>query len=334
MEKTMREAALYRSKLYAEVRSFFNQRDYVEVDTPSLSLDLIPEPTIENFGTRFDNEFIGSTDLYLIPSPEVYMKKLIAMGFGSVYQLSHCFRNSEQIGKIHNPEFSMLEYYTTGADEQDSIAITEELFAHIAPKNGADHLRPPFAHLTVEEAMKRYANIDLDQHQSQRTLASEARKLGLQVPEEKESWEETFNRIFLTFVEPNLPQDKPLVLDRYPAQIDCLAKRDGNYRKRWEMYIGGVEVANCYDEERNPEVVRSYYRKEYAKLVQKRTETGSVIPDADPDFADIFKNFPQCSGVAIGMDRLLMLLMGKTDLRGVILFPLSGMLGSGKNCNI
>ncbi|WP_320128104.1 amino acid--tRNA ligase-related protein [uncultured Sphaerochaeta sp.] len=334
MEISAKQAALGRSRLYRSIRTFFDERSYTEVDTPSLSPDLIPEATIENFGTRFENEFLGSLDLYLIPSPEVFMKKLIAKGFGSIYQFSHCFRNSEQIGKIHNPEFSMLEYYTVGADEQDSIALTEEMIAKTALENCPEHLLPPFNHLTVAEAMWRYAQVDLEKNQNQKHLANEARRLGLSLGNESESWEDTFNRIFLTFVEPNLPQDKPLVLDRYPAQIECLAKRDGNYRRRWELYAGGTEIANCYDEERDVDTIASYYRNEYAKLVQKRMKNQSVIPDSDPAFASLFTTFPQCSGVALGMDRLLMLQLGKTSLEGVILFPLSAMLGTGKNCNL
>jgi lysyl-tRNA synthetase class 2 len=262
------------------------------------------------------------------------MKQLIAQGWGSIYQISHCFRNSEQLGHIHNPEFSMLEYYTVGADEQDSIKITEELFSSLLTKDSPDYLRPPFARLSVAEAMKTYADVDLDKHQKQSSLASEARRLGLTVPDEPESWEETFNRIFLTFVEPNLPQDQPLVLQRYPKQIECLAKQEGAYRRRWELYVKGVEVANCYDEDRNLQTIQTYYRDEYARLVQKREESGLVIPDIDPQLAAVFSAMPACSGVALGLDRLQMLLMGKTDLQGVILFPLSGMLKSGNTRNL
>ncbi len=320
--------------MYRTIRTFFDGRDYTEVDTPILSTSLIPESTIENFATRFQNPFLPSTELYLVPSPEIFMKQLIAQGWGSIYQISHCFRNSEQLGHIHNPEFSMLEYYTVGADEQDSIKITEELFSSLLTKDSPDYLRPPFARLSVAEAMKTYADVDLDKHQKQSSLASEARRLGLTVPDEPESWEETFNRIFLTFVEPNLPQDQPLVLQRYPKQIECLAKQEGAYRRRWELYVKGVEVANCYDEDRNLQTIQTYYRDEYARLVQKREESGSVIPDIDPQLAAVFSAMPACSGVALGLDRLQMLLMGKTDLQGVILFPLSGMLKSGNTCNL
>jgi len=323
----MKKAAQFRSQLNRNIRTFFDQKGYLEVETPTLSPDLIPEPTIDIFATRFDNEFVGSRELYLIPSPEVYMKKLIAEGFGSIYQIGHCFRNNEQIGRHHNPEFSMLEYYSMEMDEQDSIALTEELFAHL---DGPSFLKPPFDRLTVAEAMWQFAQVDLDKNQSQKALAQEATRLGLSVPDKAESWEDTFNRIFLTLVEPNLPQQRPLVLDRYPAQIDCLAKRESNYRKRWEMYAGGVELANCYDEETDKEKVAAYYRKQYAILIQEKADRGLVIPDADPDFAEIFTHFPQCSGVALGLDRLQMLLMGKSSLEGVILFPFTGTISSRK----
>lgn len=330
----MKAAAQFRSALYRQIRLFFDGRNYTEVDTPILSPTLIPESTIENFSTRFENPFLPSTDLYLVPSPEIYMKQLIAKGFGSIYQISHCFRNSEQLGHIHNPEFSMLEYYTVGADEQDSIGITEQLFASLLTESSESYLRPPFARLSVAEAMQRYAGVDLDKHQKQATLAMEARRLGLTVPDEPESWEETFNRIFLTFVEPNLPQERPLVLQRYPKQIECLAKAEGSYRKRWELYVKGVEVANCYDEDRNQATIEAYYRDEYARLVQKRGESSSVIPDIDSSLAEVFASMPPCSGVAIGLDRLQMLLMGKTSLQGVILFPLSDKLTDGNIRNL
>lgn len=322
-------SSIGRSKLFASMRRYFDEHGYTEVDTPALSPDLIPEPTIENFATTFTNEFIGSREFYLVPSPEVYMKRLIAQGSGSIYQFSHCFRNCEQLGRHHNPEFTMLEYYTVGADDQDSIAITEDLVARTALPGCPEHLLPPFRKMSVSEACSVYAGVDLDKNQSQRALRDAAVKLGLHVPETPESWEETFNRIFLTFVEPALPQDRPLVLQEYPAQIDCLAKKIPGrpYRQRWEMYAGGVEVANCYDEERDAATIREYYRKEYASLITHREKTGTVIPDIDLSFADYFeRDFPPCSGVAMGMDRMLMLQLGKTSIEGVILFPFSVMM--------
>jgi len=322
----MRDAALFRSRMMRQIRSFFDERSYLEVDTPILSPTLIPESTIENFATRFDHPFAPSSELFLVPSPEIYMKRLIADGWGSLYQISHCFRNSEQLGRIHNPEFTMLEYYTTEADEQDSIAITEELFSTLADADTPDHLRPPFSRLTVEEATKRFTGIDLERHQRQRSLAGEARRLGLSLPDEPESWQETFNRIFLTFVEPNLPQERPLLLDRYPAQIECLAAQEGAWRRRWELYAGGIELANCYNEERERVKIDRYMGDEYARLIARRSESGMPIPDIDPDFAGILCRMPLVSGVAMGLDRLQMLLMGRSSLDEVLPFPLSSIL--------
>ncbi len=166
------------------IRTFFDGRSYTEVDTPPiLSPTLIPEATIENFSTRFENPpFLPSKDLYLVPSPEIFMKQLIAEGLGSIYQISHCFRNSEQLGHIHNIEFSMLEYYTVGADEQDSITLSEDLIASLLSEDSPEDLRPPFRRMTVEEAMLTYAGVDLKRHQRQSSLAKEAQRLGLSLP--------------------------------------------------------------------------------------------------------------------------------------------------------
>ncbi|MGE4465595.1 amino acid--tRNA ligase-related protein [Sphaerochaeta sp.] len=330
----MKTAAQQRSRMNRAIRTFFDERSYTEVDTPILSPTLIPEATIENFSTRFENPFLPSKDLYLVPSPEIFMKQLIAEGIGSIYQISHCFRNSEQLGNIHNIEFSMLEYYTVGVDEKDSITLTEDLVASLLSEDSPQDLRPPFRRMTVEEAMLTYTGIDLKLNQRQSSLANEAKRLGLSLPPGPESWEDTFNRIFLTFVEPNLPQDRPLVLEQYPRQIACLAKADGLYRQRWELYIRGVEIANCYDEERSENTISAYYQSEYAKLVENRMDSGSVIPDTDPALAHTFASMPQCSGVAMGLDRLLMLLMDKRSLQGVILFPLSDMLRNGDTRNL
>ncbi len=319
--KVDKETIKARSQLYSAIRSFFDKRDYLEVETPTLSPDLIPEATIDNFGTTFINEFEGSRELYMIPSPEVFMKRLIASGSGSIYQISKCFRNCEQIGDIHNPEFSMLEYYTVDFDEMDSIKLTEEFLKETALPNSPQSVLKPFEILSVHDAVAKYANgTDLDQLQNPKDLRNQAEKLGLLIPG-PESWDDTFNRIFINFVEPNLPKDHPVCLIDYPKQIECLAEQKGNYRRRWELYINGIEVANCYLEERNVQTVNDYYRKEYQKLTDNRYNTGKVIPDIDISFADIFATFPKCSGVAMGLDRLLMVETGKKNINDVLTFP-------------
>ena len=322
------KAQKMRSLMYKNIRTFFDNKDYLEVFTPTLSDTLIPEANIQNFQTRFENEFEGSKDLYMIPSPEIFMKRLLAAGSPSIYQISTCFRNSEQLGRIHNPEFTMLEYYTLNADENGSITLTEELLKAIAFKETPSYALPPFIKMSVNEAMIKYANVDLEKNQKSLDLADEAKRLNLH-PEKGESWDDIFNRIFLTYVEPNLPKEKPVVLTDYPYQIECLAKRKKGtpYRARWEMYINGTEVANCYSEETSAEVTEEYYEKEYQKLIQMRSGTPLPIPDISSTFPTL--HIPSSSGVAIGLDRLLMCLLGKEEIAPLLLFPLSDMIHGG-----
>ncbi len=324
-----KKAIIARSELTKLIRLFFEKNNYLEVSTPILSPTLIPESTIANFATQYISDINRSRELYLVPSPEIFMKPILKEVNQSIYQISKCFRNKEQLGIHHNIEFTMLEYYTIGADDTDSIGITEELLRMSSLKGTPEYALPPFIQMSVNEATKKYAHIDLDHLQSIQKIRKAAIDLGLSLPQQIESWEDTFHRIFLTFVEPNLPKHKPVILTQYPQQIDCLAKGIPHtpYRKRWEMYIGGVEIANCYDEEIDKERVKAFYQKEYAKLVSERNITGDVIPDIDYSFADIFDStYPQSSGVAIGLDRLLMVQLGCNSLEDLILFQLSDML--------
>jgi len=317
-----------RSELYKNIRNFFDEKGYLEVDTPSLSDNLIPENSIENFSSMFSNEFLLSKEFYLIPSPEVFMKKLFVQeDCPSIYQISKCFRNSEQLGKIHNPEFSMLEYYTKGFDEKASITLTEQLFKAINLEGCSPSLEKKFERITMCEAFSRFANLDLEKLQDYRELRKVAEKLSLIDEKTKESWQDTFNRIFLTLIETSLPKDHPVVLMDYPRQIECLAKDEGFYKRRWELYVEGVEIANCYWEETNPDKIKNYYEKERAIIYNQRASSNRVIPDFDDGFYLNFDgNYPESSGVAIGLDRLLMLECRKQSLEGVILFPFSDMI--------
>lgn len=319
-------AAKARSLLYANIRNYFSERGYLEVETPTLSPDLIPEATIDNFGTTFINEFQGSREMYMIPSPEIFIKKLLASGSGSVFEISKCFRNCEQLGQSHNPEFTMLEYYTVGFDEKDSIALTQNMIRKTALNGCPASVLEDFEILSVREAMKRYAKVDIDELQNPKDLRKAAQDLGLPIPG-PESWDDTFNRIFINFVETSISKDHPVCLTDYPKQIECLAKASGNYRRRWELYIGGLEVANCYLEETDKEIAKDYYRREYQKLLSLRSDNGKVIPDVDDSFCETLSKLPKCSGVAIGLDRLLMVESDAKDIDDVLLFPFSQMIG-------
>lgn len=324
------ELARARSALYRKIRDFFDARGYLEVETPILSPALIPEPTIEDFATRYENEFAGSMELYMVPSPEVFMKRIIAEWRTSIYQISKCFRNAEQIGRIHNPEFTMLEYYSVGFDEKDSLAITEELFRAAALPSCPEGLKEPFQVVTMEEALRRATGVELQEIQPRSALVKKARELGLMMPEDlDESWADTFNRIFVAFVEPTLKGPRPVALTGYPVQIECLALNDGIVKRRWELYWNGMEIANCYAEETDRAQIEERFRKEYAVLARKRSASGTVIPDADWDFCSVFgPSYPRCSGVAMGLDRFLAAQCSLTSIEPLLLFPFFGTIRS------
>jgi len=310
-----------RSRLLTITREFFLSRGYLETDTPALAPSLIPESCLEVFATEYVHPIEGRTPLYLIPSPEIWMKKIIAETGRSVFQVCKSWRNAESRSRIHSPEFTMLEYYGLGLSSRDNIHLTEELFSALKTELSPSQALPPFRIMTMKEAWAEFARADLDALQSAEAMREACRQRDLLVSPAT-SWEDAFNIIFLSLVEPNLPQDRPLVLNEYPAGIECLAKDIPGtmYKERWELYVSGIEIANCFTEMANPSAVRAYFTSQSMK------KKDALVPhNVDAEYADIFEHFPPCSGVAVGFDRLLMVLAGKKDIADVQYFPFAGM---------
>jgi lysyl-tRNA synthetase class 2 len=324
-----------RARIIREIRAFFDNRNYLETDTPLLAPDLIPESCLEVFETAYISPQ-GSRQkgepLYLIPSPEIWMKKLIAAHRTSMYQICKCFRNTESRGHLHSPEFTMLEYYTMDADYLDSLALTEELFGALSEAGNTTEgptrgLRPPFLRLTMEEAFRRWAGFSLFECAAAGSSAmeAEARRLGLDPPPGLKT-AALYDLIFIHAVEPSLPRNRVTAILDYPAFVPCLAKKgkDGKTMERWELYAQGIELANCYSEETNPEAVRLYFEAE----ASEKEKSALVRHGIDRDYWKNFlsskngKAYPACSGVALGVDRLIMALWGKSSIDAVLLFPL------------
>lgn len=309
-----------RSQLNQGIREFFNQREYLEVETPSLAKHLIPESTIHPFTTTYYNEFHGGGERYLIPSPEVHLKELIAKGVGNIYEISRAFRNYEQLGMHHNPEFTMLEWYTMGVTYRDSATLMKELwttlFSEIAPDNPLGQAK--WIERSMEELFREFGGFELSQALTKREILPHAERLQLTVADD-DTWETLFHKIFLTYIEPNFPKDTPLLLFDYPAKIPCLAKRKDHtpWRERWELFVGPLEIANCYTEEDNPKEVARLLDEEYAL---RMADPNIPMVDRDTNYATLFKSFPPCSGVALGVDRLLMLLLGVDTIDKVLPF--------------
>jgi elongation factor P--(R)-beta-lysine ligase len=308
-----------RASVIRQARSFFDSKNYLELDTPLLSPDLIPESCLEVFETSRIYPAGSKKEkqsLYLIPSPEIQMKKIIAQHRVNIYQICKCFRNGESCSHIHNSEFTMVEYYTMNADYMDSLALTEELFTYLAKKEDAPFLKAPFERITVADAFEKYAGFDLFAAVQNSLLEEQAGKLGLE-PLPGMTTGELYDLIFIHSVEPRLKTEKPVALLDYPAFVPCLAKKSHNKRtaERWELYYNGIELANCFSEETDSQKVKDFFTSEK----EKKKKSAIVQHKVNRDYWKIFENFPRCSGVAMGIDRLIMAITGRSTIDSVII---------------
>lgn len=328
IDAPLRERLARHRRFDGEIRRYFAARGYLEVDTPALCPFLIPEPAIEVFQTQSIGPD-GNQDMWLAPSPELWMKRLLGKGSGNIFQISRSFRNSDFGSPLHSAEFRLLEWYTLESGYRQAIGVLEGLFDHLLAAGSAGgwsqsrKLAPPFDCMTMEEAFERFAGVDLSRCQTARSMVFAGRRSGIRMPEEC-TWEEAFHLVFLTSVEPSLPRDRPFVLLDYPALIPTTARRKAGtpWAERWELYVGGVEIANCYTEETDPRALAALLREEQERKkkcrVQHRVDTGLVT--AFP------AGFPPVSGTALGVDRLEMVFFGEKSLQGVIFFDFSGIV--------
>jgi lysyl-tRNA synthetase class 2 len=255
------------------------------------------------------------------------MKRLIAAGSGSIFQVSRSFRNGDTGSPLHNPEFDLLEYYTVGGTYLDSITVTESLFesllSAVPPAFPRKRLAPPFVRLTMAEAFRRHAGIDLEACQEPAKLIEAARLRGIAINNGL-TWEEAFHVAFLTAVEPALPRGKPLVLLDYPALVPTTARRKAGtpWAERWELFIDGIEIANCYTEETDLASLQRLFDEETT-----RKQACRVVHPSDRELPGIVASGPPVvSGCALGLDRLAAVFHGEAGLGGVILFPVSAMM--------
>lgn len=281
-----------RSRVLRAVREFFYAQDFLEVETPVR----IPAPAQE---THIDTPPSGRA--WLRASPELHMKRLLAAGCTRIFQLGPCFRSGE-CGSRHNPEFTMLEWYRAGADYTDILRDTEALFSHVfltvagrasfTYRNTPIDLARPWHCHTVREAFQKWAGWD--------PVAD---------------WDaDRFDTDMVGKVEPSLPQDKPCVLTEYPAPAASLArlkKDDPRVAERWEVYVGGLELANAYSELCDPAAQRARFLEAAA---ERRALGKEVYPLDEPFLAALEQGLPPCGGIALGVDRLVMLACGAADI--------------------
>ena len=315
-----------RALIIKRIRSFFDKKNYLELDTPLLSGDLIPESCLEVFQTERlfpAGSKKKSAPLWLIPSPEIWMKKIIARHKTNVFQICKCFRNGESQGRLHNAEFTMLEYYTMNAGYLDSLSLTEELINFLLSKeNAADKERREilFERITLEQCFKKFAGFDLFAASDADSMARQARRLGLE-PSAQMNTAQIYDLIFIHAVEPQLKTGRFTAVIDYPAFVPCLAKqsKDGKTVERWELYFNGIELANCFSEETDPQKVKEFFNSE----AEKKDHGAVVKHNIDHNYWKMFEPsgaFPLCSGAALGIDRLVMALTGRSAIDSVLPF--------------
>jgi elongation factor P--(R)-beta-lysine ligase len=286
-----------RAVIIESIRDFFRQRDFLEVETPLRVPTVAPEPNIEPY---------RSEDWFLATSPELHLKRLLAAGYPRLFQLSRCFRRGER-GRWHNPEFTMLEWYRAGAGYLDIIAEVEGLVVTVAARLGLEgrlkyrgqaiDLSLPWPRTTVREAFVRTAGWD-----------------PVAAPDPAR-----FDKDFVDLVLPGFAPDRPTVLADYPAGLAALARlkpADPAVAERAEVFIGGLELANAYSELTDPAEQAERFRQAMDEIQREGRPPGPV----PGRFLECLPHLPACGGIALGVDRLVMLLCDAAAIDEVMAF--------------
>ena len=321
-----------RQTVFRTLRSWFESHDFTEVDTPALQISPGLEVHLRAFKTQFDNPLGDPATLYLHTSPEFTMKKLITAGLPRIFQLCKTYRN-EGLSATHLPEFTMLEWYRTDTDYTTIMSDTAALVRACATACGVTCLRrgdrtcdpfQPWEHLTVAEAFHRYTGIDLmttipddpTAEPDPLPLRRAAEELGEKCTD-SDRWEDIFFRIMLNHIEDKLGDEHPTILYEYPTCLGALARpKPDNPRvvERFEAYVCGLELCNAFSELTDPVEQR---RRFTADMAMKELLYGERYPIDEDFMAALSYGMPACAGNAIGVDRLIMLLTGATDIADV-----------------
>ncbi len=317
-----------RAMLLKQLRRFFDDRGFIEVETPLLSVEVIPEQHIDLFSASPPNPPPNSRGptgrrAWLQASPELHMKRLIAQGMQAIYQVTRSFRAEEQ-GALHHPEFTIVEWYRTGDDMHAGIDLLDALCQTLLQSPTA--IRTSYA-----EAFQKHAGV-CPHTSSVELLAARTAALGLSLPDtmdpgaidsgDRDQW---LNLLLAMQVEPQLGRDVPEILYDYPTSQAALAnivtRPDGiSVAARFELYWQGVELANGYDELTDAEELR--HRLETVNR-SRRADGKETLPLPESLLTAMKKGLPCCAGCALGFDRLVLLATGATTLKEVTAYCLA-----------
>ncbi len=287
--KTMKQ----RARIMQQIRAFFIDRQFLEIETPHRIPANAPELYIDA---------VPAADWFLQTSPELCMKRLLAAGYDRLFQICRCWRDGER-SKRHLPEYTMLEWYHRDCDYKQLMLDCEDLLTHLVPEqeliwqeNTID-LSTPWKQITVADAFLKFSNTTL-----QHALDND-----------------TYDEVMAFEIEPNLPMDRPTFLIEYPVEHASLARVKPNNQKvaeRFELYIGGIELANAFSELTDHEEQKCRFDKEE----MLRRQAGKP-PYSSPDlFLQELQTLKQAAGIALGVDRLIMLLCNSANIAEVVAF--------------
>lgn len=307
--------------LLGYIELFLQNKKYLKLDLPMLSPALIPESYLEIFKTEF-RYMDKKEDLYLTPSPELFIKRLLSEDIGDCYYLGKSFRNSEPNSPKHSPEFTMLEFYKVGENymfvAQEILELLRFLSEKIyGKKNQLVYKRKNISlekweKITVADAFKKYANISEKELFDEELFAKAAAKKGYSV--KNSNYEDLWSQIYAQEIEPHLGTNGyPTLIYDYPVCFAALSKpnEDLQTAQRFEFYIDGVELGNCYSELSDWKLQKKRLELEE----QSRLDQNKINHKSDKGFVEaIKKGMPECSGIAVGVERLAMIFTGVSSL--------------------
>jgi elongation factor P--(R)-beta-lysine ligase len=330
LKEKFKNNLIRRFQIIQGIRQFFAGEGFTEIETPALVPSPGMEPhlaALELFCTMPDGV---REKRYLHTSPEYGMKKLLGQGWEKIFQICRVFRDGE-IGPTHRIEFTMLEWYRAHADYRRIMEDCERLIGFLAEKVlkkrviGYQNLRidlsGPFERLTVAQAMHRYGKVDIERNRDEFALLREAKDKGYSFdPQGIYSYDDVFFKIFLESVEPRLGISRPTILYDYPAGMAALARMKPEnplWAERFELYAGGLELANAFSELNDPRDQRIRFEDEQ----QLRARLGRPVYPIDEDLLQALSNMPPSAGIALGVDRLVMLFCDAASIEEVAAFP-------------
>lgn len=328
-----KENLAFRRRCIAHLRSFFEEKGFNEVETPLLVRHPGMEPNLDPVSTQlFLNE--RHVDAYLITSPEYHMKRLLAAGYGDIWQLTSSFRDGEERSSLHSTEFKMLEWYMLDADYRAMANMTEELITSFVEvfHDGAFIYKECeissaefFERITCEHAFEKYANLSLrDLYGNKERFIEDAQAQGFDIDLE-EATEDIFYKVFLQKIEPELGKFKPTFLLDYPSEMAALSKikkEDPLFCERFELYISGIEIANAFTELTDP---KEQLKRLKSEQIQRK-ELGKEVLEIDRGFIEALEyGMPESSGIALGFDRLVMILASEKSIDRVQYFSTNSL---------